>query len=86
MLDQRKAPMAMLARPKATAYATAAPAIPSGGKGLQPSVSAPESGMCKSAAAASTSAGMNVLPLPRRMLASVFASHTSTAPPKSTLE
>ncbi len=77
---------ARLAVPNETSIAAAAPAMPRFGNGSQPSVSAPDRGICTSAVPAKARAGASVLPLPRSRLASVFAIHTSTAPPKITFE
>ncbi len=60
--------------------------MPSRGNGPAPRTSAPESGTCSTAAADSATAGTSMFPVPRRMLAKVFANHTAAAPANSMFE
>ena len=64
----------------------AAPAMPSGGNGPQPSTSAPHSGICNNAAALKITEGTAMLPVPRTTLARILHSHTVSAPPNTMLE
>jgi len=66
--------------PKVVTYAMPAPAMPIC------ATRSPDSGTCSTAAATSATAGTTMLPVPRSTLASVLASHTVMAPPKTMLE
>ncbi len=72
----------MLPRLIARICPSATPGMPSRGSGPQPRPSAPPSRICSAAATISAIEGTRMLPVPRRIDASVLNSHTVMAPPE----
>ena len=59
--------------------------MPSRGTSPKPSPSSPPSAICSTAAPISAIEGTRMLPVPRRIEASVLNSHTTSAPENSTV-
>jgi len=75
-----------VAAPNVKIYEIPAPTKPIFGKGPHPRTSAPHSTICTEEVTLRTTAGTNMSPVPRRMLARVLHIQIRMAPPKMILE